>query len=68
MNGNEFERMIRKLGRERGVAVPFEERPGKGSHGAALLWDQLHDIKRSPEGNWARLADRDAKAARTAKT
>jgi mRNA interferase HicA len=33
MNGNEFERKIRKLGRKRGVAVSFDQGHGKGSHG-----------------------------------
>lgn len=33
MTGNEFLRRIKRLGRERGVAVRFEPRHGKGSHG-----------------------------------
>ena len=33
MTGDEFVRRLRRLGRERGVAVRFESRPGKGSHG-----------------------------------
>jgi mRNA interferase HicA len=33
MTGNEFLRRIKGLGRERGVAVHFEPRHGKGSHG-----------------------------------
>jgi mRNA interferase HicA len=33
MTGNEFLRRIKRLGRERRVAVRFEPRHGKGSHG-----------------------------------
>ena len=32
MTGNEFVRRVRRLGRERGVEVRFDTRPGKGSH------------------------------------
>jgi mRNA interferase HicA len=33
MNGHEFERKIRRLGRVCGVAVSFDASGGKGSHG-----------------------------------
>jgi hypothetical protein len=33
MNGDEFLRRIKKLGKERGVPVEFDKRHGKGSHG-----------------------------------
>jgi mRNA interferase HicA len=33
MTGNEFLRRISRLGRERDVAVRFDQRHGKGSHG-----------------------------------
>jgi mRNA interferase HicA len=36
MTGNEFIRKVKKLGRERGVAVQFVARRGKGSHGTLL--------------------------------
>lgn len=33
MTGGEFERWIRRLGRQRGVPVSFDRGLGKGSHG-----------------------------------
>jgi len=36
MTGSEFIRKVKKLGRERGVAVQFVARRGKGSHGTLL--------------------------------
>jgi len=33
MNGNEFERKIRRLGRRRAVPISFDRSHGKGSHG-----------------------------------
>ena len=33
MNGNEFIKKIKRLGKERGVLVHFETKQGKGSHG-----------------------------------
>jgi mRNA interferase HicA len=33
MTGNEFLRRITRLGRARGIAVRFDRRHGKGSHG-----------------------------------
>ena len=45
MTGNEFVRRIRRLGRERGVAVRFEPRPGKGSHGRLYFGDRFTTLK-----------------------
>ena len=33
MTGNEFLRRINRLGKERSIAVRFDQRHGKGSHG-----------------------------------
>jgi mRNA interferase HicA len=33
MTGNEFLRRIKRLGRAHGIAVRFDQRHGKGSHG-----------------------------------
>ena len=33
MNGREFLRRLRRFGRANGVAVRYDGRPGKGSHG-----------------------------------
>jgi mRNA interferase HicA len=33
MNGHEFERKIKKVGRRRGVSVSFDPGHGRGSHG-----------------------------------
>jgi hypothetical protein len=41
MTGHEFERRIRKLGRERGVAVSFDRGHGKGSHGRLYYGDRF---------------------------
>ncbi len=45
MTGDEFVRRIRALGRERGVAVRFETRAGKGSHGRLYLGDRFTTLK-----------------------
>ena len=45
MNGAEFIRRIRRLGRERGVPVEFDERRGKGSHGTLYFGDRFTVIK-----------------------
>ena len=45
MTGDEFVRRIRALGRERGVAVRFESRAGKGSHGRLYLGDRFTTLK-----------------------
>lgn len=51
MTGAEFERRIRKLGRARGIAVHFDRRHGKGSHGTlhygnrkTTLIDPRHEV------------------------
>ena len=45
MTGDEFVKRIRRLGRERGVAVRFESRPGKGSHGRLYFGDRFTTLK-----------------------
>ncbi len=45
MTGNEFVRRVRRLGRERGVAVRFESRPGKGSHGRLYFGERFATLK-----------------------
>lgn len=45
MNGNEFVRRVRRLGGERGVAVRFDIRPGKGSHGRLHYGDRFTTVK-----------------------
>jgi hypothetical protein len=45
MNGHEFERRIRKLGRERGVTVSFDKGHGKGSHGRLYYGDRFATLK-----------------------
>ena len=45
MTGNEFVRRIRRIGRERGVAVRFESRPGKGSHGRLYFGERFATVK-----------------------
>jgi mRNA interferase HicA len=45
MNGNEFERKIKKLGRKRGIAVAFDPGHGKGSHGRLYYGNQFTTLK-----------------------
>lgn len=45
MTGDEFVRRVRRLGRRRGVAVRFESRPGKGSHGRLYYGDRFATVK-----------------------
>ena len=45
MTGSEFLRRVRRLGRERGVAVRFEPRKGKGSHGRLHYGDRFATVK-----------------------
>jgi mRNA interferase HicA len=45
MNGHEFERKIRKLGRARGVAVSFDVGRGKGSHGRLYCGERFTTLK-----------------------
>ena len=48
MTGNEFIRRVKKVGRERGVAVQFVARRGKGSHGT-LFYGSRFTIVRTPK-------------------
>ena len=45
MTGDEFVRRVRRLGGERGVAVRFESRRGKGSHGCLHYGDRFTTVK-----------------------
>jgi mRNA interferase HicA len=45
MTGNELLRRLRKLGRERGVVVRFEEERGKGSHGTLYFGERATVLK-----------------------
>ena len=45
MTGDEFVRRVRRLGGERGVAVRFESRAGKGSHGRLHYGERFTTVK-----------------------
>jgi mRNA interferase HicA len=45
MTGNEFERRIRRLGRDRGVPVSFDPGRGKGSHGRLYYGTRFTTLK-----------------------
>jgi mRNA interferase HicA len=45
MNGHEFERRIRKIGRERGVPVVFDAGHGAGSHGRLYFGNRFTTLK-----------------------
>jgi hypothetical protein len=45
MNGNEFERKIRKIGRRRGMLVSFDSGHGKGSHGRLYYGERFTTLK-----------------------
>ena len=45
MNGNEFERKIKKIGRRRGVTVTFDSGHGKGSHGRLYYGGRFTTLK-----------------------
>jgi mRNA interferase HicA len=45
MTGAEFLREITRLGRRRGVAVRFDRRHGKGSHGTLRYGDRKTTLK-----------------------
>ncbi len=45
MNGNEFERKIKRLGRKRGIAVGFDPGHGKGSHGRLYYGARFTTLK-----------------------
>ncbi len=48
MRGSEFIRLVRKLGRKRGVPVEFLAERGKGSHGT-LYFGSRFTIVRDPK-------------------
>lgn len=45
MDGHEFERKIRSLGRKRGVTVSFDTGHGKGSHGRLYYGNRFTTLK-----------------------
>lgn len=45
MTGNEFERIIKKIGRRRGVPVSFDRSHGKGSHGRLYFGNRFTTLK-----------------------
>jgi mRNA interferase HicA len=45
VNGREFERRVRRLGRRRGVSVSFDPAPGKGSHGRLYYGARFTTLK-----------------------
>ena len=45
MNGAEFIRMVRRIGRRRGEPVHFVAERGKGSHGTLYLGDRHTIVK-----------------------
>lgn len=45
MNGREFLRRLRRLGKANGVAVRYDGRPGKGSHGRIYYGTAFTTIK-----------------------
>jgi hypothetical protein len=45
MNGGEFERKVRAIGRKRGIAVSFDRGRGKGSHGRLYFGDRFTTLK-----------------------
>lgn len=45
MTGHEFEKRIRRLGRQRGMLVSFDRSHGKGSHGRLYYGDRFTTLK-----------------------
>jgi len=45
MTGHEFIRKVKKVGRERGVAVQFVTRRGKGSHGTLFYGSRFTIVR-----------------------
>ena len=45
MNGNEFIRKLRKLGKAIGVDVRYNPKPGKGSHGKLFFGERSTTLK-----------------------
>ena len=45
VNGHEFERKVRKYGRDRSILVSFDAGRGKGSHGRLYCGDRFTTLK-----------------------
>ena len=45
VNGHEFERKIKKLGRRRNILVSFDSGHGKGGHGRLYFGDRFTTLK-----------------------
>jgi mRNA interferase HicA len=45
MTGRELLRRVQRLGRSRGIAVRFDQRHGKGSHGTLLYGNRKTTVK-----------------------
>jgi mRNA interferase HicA len=45
MTGNEFERKVKKIGRNRGIPVSFDAGHGKGSHGRLYYGGRFTTLK-----------------------
>jgi predicted RNA binding protein YcfA (HicA-like mRNA interferase family) len=45
MDGSEFERKIKRLGRKRGIVASFDRGHGKGSHGRLYYGDRFTTLK-----------------------
>ena len=45
MNGGEFERLVKKLARRRGVSAAFDGSHGKGSHGRLYYGGRFTTLK-----------------------
>jgi mRNA interferase HicA len=45
VNGHEFERKVKKTGRNRGVTVSFDSGHGKGSHGRLYYGGRFTTLK-----------------------
>jgi len=50
MNGDEFIKKVKKLGKKNDVAVRFDQKHGKGSHGTLYYGDKKTTVKRSEIG------------------
>jgi antitoxin HicB len=63
MNGNEFERKIKKAGRSRGVPVSFDSGHGKGSHGRLYYGSRFTTLKDRRKEIGSRIAQGYARSA-----
>jgi mRNA interferase HicA len=61
VDGHEFERKIRKIGRSRGVPVSFDSGHGKGSHGRLYYGNRFTTLK--DRRNRTRPSQGDAQSA-----